>query len=88
MRLDKFLKVSRVVKRRTVANEMASKGRVSVNGRVAKAGTDIKEGDILELSFGEGMTRLRVKQVRDQVRKDEAEEMYEILDSSSEDEDL
>lgn len=79
MRLDKFLKVSRVIKRRTVANEMASQGRVSVNDRVAKPGTEVNEGDILELRFGQGVTRLRILKLRESVRKDEAEEIYELL---------
>lgn len=88
MRLDKFLKVSRVIKRRTVANEMASQGRVNVNGRVAKPGTDVKAGDELELRFGQGVTRLRILQLRESVRKDEAEEMYEILSGAEAEEHL
>lgn len=88
MRLDKFLKVSRVIKRRTVANEMASQGRVNVNGRVAKPGTDVKAGDELELRFGQGVTRLRILQLRESVRKDEAEEMYEILSGAEAEERL
>lgn len=80
MRLDKFLKVSRIIKRRTVANEMASAGRISVNGQRGKPGTDIKVGDILEIGFGQKTTRVRVVEIREHVRKEEAESMYELLD--------
>jgi len=79
MRLDKFLKVSRVVKRRTVANEVCSAGRVSINGRTAKPGADVKVGDVLEISFGTGQTRVRVLNIQETVRKEKASEMYEIL---------
>lgn len=79
MRLDKFLKVSRLVKRRTVANELASLGRVEVNERPAKAGTVVKEGDILALHFGEGVTRVRIRKIQESVRKEEANDLYEIL---------
>ena len=79
MRLDKFLKVSRVVKRRTVANEVCSAGRVNVNGKAAKPGAEIKAGDILEIAFGNGPTRIRVLSVRETVKKEDAGTMYEIL---------
>lgn len=79
MRLDKFLKVSRLIKRRTVANEMAGLGRIKLNERVAKAGSEVKPGDILEISFGQGTSKIRVKDVRESVRKEEAEELYELL---------
>ncbi|MGI6157952.1 MAG: RNA-binding S4 domain-containing protein [Saccharofermentanales bacterium] len=79
MRLDKFLKVSRIVKRRTVANEMASAGRIDVNGRRAKPGTDVKVGDVLDIGYGERRVRVRVLDVREHVRKDEAESLYEVL---------
>jgi len=79
MRLDKFLKVSRVVKRRTVANEVCAAGRVSINGRAAKPGAEVKVGDILEISFGNGMTKIRVLGTQEIVRKEKASEMYEIL---------
>lgn len=81
MRLDKFLKVSRIIKRRTVANEMANLGRIQVNGRVAKPGTDLKVGDELLLQFGQGVTRVRVLKLQEHVRKEETEELYEILPS-------
>lgn len=79
MRVDKYLKVSRVIKRRTVANEVCSAGRVSVNGKPAKPGTEVKVGDILEIAFGTGATKIRVLDIRDTVRKENASSMYEIL---------
>ena len=79
MRLDKFLKVSRVVKRRTVANEVCSAGRVSINGHAAKPGAEVKIGDILEIGFGNGKTRIRILDILETVRKEKASEMYEIL---------
>jgi len=79
MRLDKFLKVSRVVKRRTVANEVCSAGRVTINGRPAKPGAEVKTGDILEIGFGTGQTRIRILSTQETVRKENASEMYEIL---------
>lgn len=80
MRLDKFLKVARVIKRRTIANEVSSAGRVSVNGRVAKPSTEIKPGDIIEIAFGSGLSRIRVLDVRETVRKNEAGQLFEILE--------
>ena len=79
MRLDKFLKVSRVVKRRTVANEVCAAGRVTINGRTAKPGAEVKVGDIVDISFGTGQTSIRVLTITDTVRKEKASEMYEIL---------
>jgi ribosomal 50S subunit-recycling heat shock protein len=79
MRLDKFLKVSRVVKRRTVANEVCAAGRVTINDRASKPGAEVKVGDILEISFGTGKTKIRVLAVQETVRKEKASEMYEIL---------
>jgi ribosomal 50S subunit-recycling heat shock protein len=79
MRVDKFLKVSRVIKRRTVANEVCSAGRVTVNGKPAKPGTEIKVGDILEIAFGTGATRIRILDIKETVRKESASSMYEIL---------
>ena len=80
MRLDKFLKVSRIIKRRTVANEVAQAGRVTVNGRTAKPGTTVKVGDVLTIRFGQGPTHLRILALRDNVRKEEAADLYELLD--------
>ena len=76
MRLDKYLKVSRIIKRRTVANEACDAGRVSVNGKTAKASADIKEGDIIEIKFGDKLTRLEVLSVRETVKKEEASALY------------
>jgi ribosomal 50S subunit-recycling heat shock protein len=79
MRLDKFLKVSRIVKRRTVANEMAAAGRIEINGKRAKPGTEVKVGDILQIGFGQKQVRVRVLQIRESVRKEEAESLYQII---------
>ncbi|HAL74664.1 MAG TPA: RNA-binding protein [Clostridiales bacterium] len=81
MRLDKYLKVSRVIKRRTIANEVCDAGRVSINGRPAKPSTEVKPGDILEIAFGSGKSRIKVLAVKETVRKDEAAELYEIMES-------
>ena len=76
MRLDKYLKVSRLIKRRTVANEACDNERVSVNGRPAKASYDVKVGDVIELQFGTRTVRVEVLQVAENVRKDDAAAMY------------
>lgn len=80
MRLDKYLKVSRVIKRRTIANEVCDAGRVSINGRPAKPSAEVKPGDILEIAFGSGKSRIKVLAIKETVRKDEASELYEILE--------
>jgi len=80
MRLDKFLKVSRIIKRRTVASEACDKKRVYVNGNLAKAGKDIKTGDIVEIRFGSNTLKVKVLQISETVRKEEADGMYEILE--------
>ena len=79
MRLDKFLKVSRIIKRRTVANEACDGGRVSTNGRVAKASTDVKVGDIIEIAFGTNTLKAEVLKVAEAVKKDDAAEMYRVI---------
>ncbi|MBO7399395.1 MAG: RNA-binding S4 domain-containing protein [Clostridia bacterium] len=79
MRIDKFLKVSRVIKRRTVANEAADGGRVSVNGRQVKASYDVKVGDVVEIAFANGPVKFRVKSISETVKKADAQEMYELL---------
>ncbi len=79
MRLDKFLKISRLIKRRTIANELASAGRVKVNDKIAKPGTDIKVGDIIEITFGEQVSRVEVLQIREHVLKEQASELYRLL---------
>ncbi len=81
MRLDKFLKVSRVIKRRTVANEACDNGRVRVNGRTAKAGTAVKPGDVVEVEFAGGSTKFEVLSVEENVKKSGAAEMYRIITS-------
>lgn len=79
MRLDKYLKVSRIIKRRTVANEACDAGRVMLNGRPAKASADVKEGDILEIRFGNKDVKVEVLDVKEVVRKEEAGEMFRYL---------
>ena len=79
MRIDKFLKVSRIIKRRTVANEACDASHISVNGGVVKASYDVKEGDIVEVTFGSRKLKVRVLDVRDVIRKNDASELYEVL---------
>ena len=79
MRIDKFLKVSRIIKRRTVANEACDASHVSVNGRPVKASYDVKEGDIIEITFGEKKLKIKVLDVRDIVRKNDASSLYEVV---------
>ena len=79
MRIDKFLKVSRIIKRRTVANEACDASHISVNGRVVKASYDVKEGDVVVISFGEKRLKIKVLDVREVVRKNDASELYEVL---------
>jgi len=79
MRIDKFLKVSRIIKRRTVANEVCSAGRVRVNEKPAKPSTEIATGDRIDISFGNGVTSIRVTSVKESTRKEDAADMYEIL---------
>lgn len=79
MRLDKFLKVSRLIKRRTVANEACDAGRVFVNDKPAKASLNVKEGDVIEIQFGTKAVRVEVLDVQETVKKDEAKELYKYL---------
>ena len=79
MRLDKFLKVSRLIKRRTVANEACDAVRVLVNGKVAKASQNVKEGDVIEIQFGTRSVKAEVLDVQETVKKDEAKELYRYL---------
>lgn len=79
MRLDKFLKVSRLIKRRTVANEACDNGRISVNGRVVKASYDVKVGDRIEISMGARTVAVEVLEVSDNVRKNDAAGMYKEI---------
>ncbi|MCQ2534056.1 MAG: RNA-binding S4 domain-containing protein [Clostridia bacterium] len=80
MRLDKFLKVSRIIKRRTVANDVCSLGRVTVNGREAKPSVKLKVGDVVSIVFGNGAVTFRVLKLSETVRKEEATELYELIE--------
>lgn len=80
MRLDKFLKVSRIIKRRTVANNACDSEHVKVNGKEAKASYDVKIGDIIEISFGERTLRVKVKDIREYTLKNDASELYEVME--------
>lgn len=79
MRLDKYLKVSRLIKRRTVANEACDSGRVMINGRTAKASAEVKRGDIITISFGNKEVKAEVLDVQETVKKDEAKELFRYL---------
>ncbi len=80
MRLDKYLKVSRIIKRRTVANEACDGGRVSVNGKTARASYDVKIGDIIEINFGTRNVKIEVLSVKETVKKEESENLYRIAE--------
>ena len=79
MRLDKYLKVSRLIKRRTIANEACDAGRVTVNGKVARASYDVKPEDVIEIAFGNKTLKAKVLKVAETVKKDEAGDMYELV---------
>ena len=79
MRLDKYLKVSRLIKRRTVANEACDAGRVMVNGKVVKASYDVKIGDVIEIAFGNESVKAEVTAIMDSTKKEDASEMYKYL---------
>ncbi|MET3559215.1 ribosomal 50S subunit-recycling heat shock protein [Streptococcus rupicaprae] len=79
MRLDKYLKVSRIIKRRTVAKEVADKGRIKVNGVLAKSSTDLKANDEVEIRFGNKLLTVRVLEMLDSTKKQDADKMYEII---------
>lgn len=79
MRIDKFLKVSRLLKRRTLANEACDGGRVKVNGKTVKPSYNIKENDLVEIGFNSGTVKFRVLQLKETVRKEDAEKLYEII---------
>jgi ribosomal 50S subunit-recycling heat shock protein len=80
MRLDKYLKNSRIIKRRTVAKDACEQGRVEVNGKVAKPGLELKTGDIIQVTFGSNILRVRVLAMPEVVRKDDADSLYEVID--------
>lgn len=79
MRLDKYLKVSRLIKRRTVANEACDAGRILINDKVAKASTKVKVGDIIEIQFGNRNTRVEVLSIEETYKKEEAKKLYQYL---------
>ena len=79
MRLDKYLKVSRLIKRRTVANEACDAGRVSVNGKPAKASAEVKVGDVIEIGFGNRQVRAEVTEITETTRKEEAKDLFRYL---------
>ncbi len=80
MRLDKYLKVARIIKRRTVANEACDAGRVTVNEKVARASYDVKAGDIIEIAFGTRTVKVQVTSVAETVKKDDAASLYKIIE--------
>lgn len=84
MRLDKFLKVSRLIKRRTVANEACDAGRVSINGKTAKASQNVNIGDVIEIGFGTKSVKVEVTEIQETTRKEAAKEMYRYLSEASE----
>lgn len=79
MRLDKFLKVSRLIKRRTVANEACDAGRVTVNGQVAKSSVKVKPGDIIEIQFGTRNVKVEVLDIQETTKKEEAKDLFKYL---------
>lgn len=80
MRLDKYLKVSRIIKRRTISKEISESSRVKVNGKVAKPSTKLKIGDEIEIEFGRSILTVKVKELREHVLKDDSSMLYEIID--------
>lgn len=80
MRLDKYLKNSRIIKRRTVAKDACEQGRVEVNGKVAKPGLELKTGDVIQITFGNNVLKVRVVSMPETVRKDDAQDMYEVIE--------
>ncbi len=83
MRIDKYLKISRIIKRRTVANEACAGGRVTINGKIAKPGTDVRPGDILSIRFGEHLGQYEVLRIEETVRKEQASEMYRVIEEDA-----
>ena len=79
MRIDKYLKVSRIIKRRTVANEACAGGRVTVNGKIAKPGTSVTPGDLITIRFGEHLGQYEIISISETVRKDQAADMYRVI---------
>lgn len=80
MRLDKYLKVSRIIKRRTVANDACDAGKVTVNGKIARASYDVKVGDVVEITLGERTVKFKVSEVKEVIKKEDASTIYEYID--------
>ena len=80
MRLDKYLKVSRIIKRRTVAKEACEQGRVEVNGKVAKPGLELKIGDTIQITFGSNILKVKVTSLKENAKKDEAQDLFEVIE--------
>lgn len=87
MRLDKFLKISRIIKRRQVAKEVADKGRIQINGKVAKSSSSVKVGDVLTIQFGNKVLEVEIQELHESTKKDDAAKMYEILSETRNNED-
>ena len=79
MRIDKYLKISRIIKRRTIANEACDAGRVSINEKVVKSGAKVKVGDIVEIRFGNNTTKFQVLEIKEHVKKEEVSNMYRMM---------
>ncbi len=79
MRIDKYLKITRLIKRRTIANEACDAGRITVNGKVVKASYDVKIGDVIDIKMGERVTSVRVKEIAEHVLKNDASSLYEVV---------
>lgn len=82
MRIDKYLKVSRIIKRRTIANEACDQGRITANGKVVKASYDVKENDILEIKMGEKVLKIQVEAIAEHVLKNDASSLYKVISNS------
>ena len=81
-RLDKYLKVSRIIKRRSIAKKIADQGRILINDKVAKSSSDVREGDVLTIKFGNKTEKVKINRIIETTKKSEAEDMYEIFDIS------
>lgn len=86
MRLDKFLKISRIIKRRQVAKEVADKGRIMINGKLAKSSSSVKLGDVLTIQFGNKTLEVKIRELHESTKKDDAAQMYEIISEKRNDE--
>ena len=79
MRLDKYLKTTRIIKRRTIANEACDAGRVEVNGKIAKASLEVKVGDVIQIKFGNNTTKLQVLDIKDVIKKEDTNKLYKLI---------